>query len=104
MEKPIKKVKLPRIDSIQELAKFWDTHELTDFEDELAEVSDPVFVRGTPIKAHLPPREVEAIRKIAQSKGLSQEELIREWILQKLSRLKGGGPSNRRSRRYRKST
>jgi hypothetical protein len=35
--------KLPQTDSIQELTKFWDRHDLTDFEDELEEVSDPVF-------------------------------------------------------------
>jgi hypothetical protein len=27
--------KIPHIDSIAELARFWDTHDLTDFEDEL---------------------------------------------------------------------
>ena len=26
--------KIPQIDSIQELAKFWDSHDLTDFEDD----------------------------------------------------------------------
>src|SRR5262245_42626287 len=45
MEKPMKTPKLPSTDSIQELAKFWDTHDLTDFEEELAEVTEPVFVR-----------------------------------------------------------
>jgi hypothetical protein len=40
MERPMKKTKLPRTDSIQELAEFWDTHDLTDFEDELEEVGE----------------------------------------------------------------
>ncbi len=43
----MKESKLPKTDSIQELAEFWDTHDLTDFEDELEEVIEPVFVRGT---------------------------------------------------------
>ncbi len=34
---------LPQTDSIQELAQFWDNHDLTDFEDELEEVTEPVF-------------------------------------------------------------
>ena len=89
MEKPLKKVKLPRTDSIQALAKFWDTHDVTDFADQLEELSEPVFVRGTSIQLSLPPREAETLRKLAHSKGLSQEELIREWVLQKLSRRKG---------------
>jgi hypothetical protein len=34
MEKPMKTPKIPHTDSIAELARFWDTHDLTDFEDE----------------------------------------------------------------------
>ncbi len=30
-------------DSIQELAHFWDTHDLTDFDTELEVVDEPVF-------------------------------------------------------------
>lgn len=36
--------KITHTDSIQELAKFWCTHDLTDFEDQLEEVTEPVFV------------------------------------------------------------
>jgi hypothetical protein len=50
MERPMKKSKLPKTDSIQELAEFWDAHDLTDFEEELEEVAEPVFVRGAAIK------------------------------------------------------
>lgn len=53
METAMKTSKLPKTDSIRELAEFWDTHDLTDFEDELEEVDKPVFVRGSPIKVHL---------------------------------------------------
>ncbi|MCF8143096.1 MAG: BrnA antitoxin family protein [Deltaproteobacteria bacterium] len=38
---------LPQIDSIQELARFWDTHDLADFEDQLEEVRESVFKRST---------------------------------------------------------
>ena len=82
----MKKSKLPNTDSIQELAEFWDTHDLTDFEEELEEVAKPVFVRGGAIKVPLESREVEAIEQIAQAKGVSREELIRAWVLQKLAR------------------
>jgi hypothetical protein len=39
--------KIPDMDSIEELAKFWDTHDLTDFEDELEEVRETVFELGS---------------------------------------------------------
>jgi hypothetical protein len=35
--------RLPKTDPIQELAQFWDEHDLTDFADELEEVTEPVF-------------------------------------------------------------
>ena len=89
------KRKLPTTDSIQELAKFWDRHDLTDFQDELEEVAEPVFVRGTPIKVRLQSSEAKAVQKIAQSKGVSQEELIRQWVLQKLELRKNGRMTKR---------
>lgn len=82
----MKKSKLPRSDSIQELAEFWETHDLTDFEEELEEVAEPVFVLDSAIKVHLESREAEAVQRIAQAKGVSGEELIRAWVLQELAR------------------
>ena len=38
-------MKIPETDSIRELAAFWDTHDVTEFADELVEVAEPVFVR-----------------------------------------------------------
>jgi hypothetical protein len=37
---------LPTTDSIQELAAFWQHHDVTDFESELEEVTEPVCQRG----------------------------------------------------------
>ena len=93
----MKKSKLPKTDSIQKLAEFWDTHDLTDFEDELEEVAEPVFVRGTAIKVPLESREVEAVEQMAQAKGVSREELIRAWVLQKLARRNNARPTKRGS-------
>lgn len=95
MERPMKKPKPPKTDSIQELAKFWDTHDLTDFEDELEEVTEPVFMRGTSIKVPLKSGEVKAVEQLAQAKGLSREELVRAWVLQKLPRRRKSRPSKR---------
>ena len=38
-----KDVKIPEFDTLQEMAEFWDTHEINDFEDQLIEVQEPVF-------------------------------------------------------------
>jgi predicted DNA binding CopG/RHH family protein len=92
---PMKKSKLPKTDSVQKLAEFWDNHDLTDFKDELEEVAQPVFVRRAAIKVPLEPREVEAVGQIAAAKGISREELIRGWVLQKLVRTNNGRSTQR---------
>lgn len=78
------KSKVPQADSIRELAAFWDTHDLTDFEEELEEVTEPVFVRGNAIKVPLDEREVQAVEQLAKAKGVSMGELVRGWVLQNL--------------------
>ena len=75
--------KIPQTDSIQELAQFWDVHDLTDFEEQLEEVSGTVFERST-VKIHLESEEVETIRKLASLKGVSHANLMREWILERI--------------------
>jgi len=37
--------KMPTADSIAELAKFWDSYDLIEFDDQLEEVTEPVFER-----------------------------------------------------------
>ena len=82
----MKGLKLPQIDSIEELARFWDTHDLTEFAEELEEVTEPVFERKpeTMIPLHLHPQEVEAVKRAAQARGIAEETLLREWVLEKL--------------------
>ena len=36
---------IPQSDSIQELAQFWDAHDLADYDEQLEEVAEPVFER-----------------------------------------------------------
>jgi hypothetical protein len=95
MAEPMKKSKLPKTDSIQQLAEFWDTHDLTDFEDDLEEVAEPVFVRRAAIEVPLESREVKAVEQMADAKGVSREELVRGWVLQKLARRSNGRSSKR---------
>lgn len=84
MEKPMNKPKIPQVDSIRELARFWDTHDLTDFEDQLEEVTESIFERKPVVKVQLEPEEIQAVNEIAKSKGVGSADLIREWILEKI--------------------
>jgi len=86
METTMKSRKLPQIDSIEELAQFWDTHDLTEFAEDLEEVAKPVFERKpeTMIPLHLQPKELEAVKRAAQARGVAEAVLVREWVLEKL--------------------
>jgi hypothetical protein len=86
MESKMSQQKLPETDSISELAQFWDTHDVTDFEHELEEVTEPVFQHETnvTIRFGLRPEEVKAIKKLARSLGTSHIELIREWVRERI--------------------
>ncbi len=83
MEKVMKSKKIPKIDSIQELAHFWDTHDLTDFEDDLQEVTEPIFRREALIRIRLPQNKLEDIKEIAKSRGIEYRELIQQWVTEK---------------------
>ena len=74
---------IPQTDSIQELAEFWDTHDLEDFADELEEVTEPVFERGTVVTINRSQEEAEAVNRIARAKGIDSAALIREWVEEK---------------------
>lgn len=80
----MKNQKLPQTDSIEELARFWDAHDLTEFEDELEEVIEPIFERETAVIIQLRPEEAEAVKKLAISQGVPDNELIYQWVREKL--------------------
>ena len=71
--------KIPHTDSIAELARFWGTHDLE-------EVPESVFEHRAEetVTLHLPAAEVEAVKRLAQAKGVEHTALIQEWVREKL--------------------
>jgi predicted DNA binding CopG/RHH family protein len=84
MEEPMTTGKIPQTDSIREMAGFWDTHDLTDFEDQLEEVTESVFESDKVVEVHLPTKDAETVEIIARSQGLNPAELIRTWVMEKV--------------------
>ena len=78
--------KIPTTDSIAELAHFWDTHDVTEFEDELDEVAAPVFEDRRPsvLRVLLSIEEALALHRAAESRGVAETELVREWVRERL--------------------
>ena len=92
----------PNIDSIQELAKFFDTQDLTDFEQDLEELGEPVFVRvkATSLSIDLQPTEAQHLKKIARSKGVKETTMLRQWVLERLHESpRTGRPAAQKARR-----
>jgi hypothetical protein len=73
---------IPKTDSIQELAEFWGNHDITDFSDELEEVTEPVFVKDTVMEIHLTSDEADTVEKIAKYQGVGVTDLIHNWIVE----------------------
>ena len=81
------KIKLPSIDSIHELAQFWDSHEITDFEDELEEVDGTIFERDSnheSISVFLDHNDFPILKRIAQQLGKNEKDLVKEWVQNKI--------------------
>jgi hypothetical protein len=93
MEKTIGKQGLPDTDSIEELASFWDNHDLTDFEKNLEETKEPVFMpaKGTSLRIDLPPSDAQRLKTFARSRGLDETALLRQWIVEKLNEVSEAG-------------
>ena len=79
-------MKIPATDSISALAEFWDTHDVTEFADQLEEVDKPVFARSSSkgVTVPLSADELRAVRGVAASCGLDEAALIRSWVQEKL--------------------
>ena len=76
---------IPKTDSINELAAFWDAHDVTDFSDELVEVSEPVFAReARTLTVPLTLAEMRTLQNIASSQGTDQATLVHAWVQEKL--------------------
>ena len=88
MEEPMKTTRLPQTDSISALAEFWDTHDITDFFDELEEVTTPIFERTgndeTVVSLRLPHEDLVILQQMARERGMEQTALLREWIRERL--------------------
>ena len=81
------KSRIPTFRSIEEEAEFWDTHSSAEFEDELEEVADVMFVKAGPKKAmtvRLDEKSLAALTQQARAKGISPSTLVRMWILERL--------------------
>ena len=85
-----KKRRIPAFKSKEEEARFWDTHDFTDYTGEFK----PVRVRfaknlSRGITIRLDPETLAILRSQALQKGVGPTTLVRMWILERLREQKG---------------
>jgi hypothetical protein len=85
------KSRIPDFATIEEMAEFWDTHDASEYQDELEPVE---FEIAKPLKStwmlsiRLDKETFDALREIAKPKGLGASTLARMWILEELARVR----------------
>ena len=81
-----KRSRIPRFHSEAEEARFWDTHDSTDFLNELRPAT-VTFPRPKPkvlVSIRIAKPDVALLRRIAVRKGLGYGSLIRMWLTERL--------------------
>jgi hypothetical protein len=81
-----KRSRIPRFRTEAEEARFWDTHDTTEFLDELRPAR-VTFARPRPkvlVSVRIAKPDVALLRRIAMRKGLGTGSLIRLWLTERL--------------------
>ena len=77
---------ISKASTIEEIADFWDTHSITDYEDQIYEVDFKVRkpVRHTIV---LKREEYERARSVAEQQGVAIAVVVKEWMEERLVQL-----------------
>ena len=86
---------IPSSDNIQELAEFWQTHSVADYEDLMERIPGPLLVRKNSVKVPLKSGEARTLQKMADAEGLTTAELIHAWVAEKITRHKNAKRAKR---------
>jgi hypothetical protein len=80
------KSRIPKFRSREEEAQFWETHDVSDFEDVLKEVKVTV---ARPLEHHLSVRldaaVITQLTQLAREIGIGPSTLARMWIMDRLN-------------------
>ena len=81
-----KEMKIPKFKNLEEMVKFWDNHDITDFENQLIEVKEPIFekMESRIISLMLGSDQYDKLKKIADQKKLNTISLVNEWVTKQI--------------------
>lgn len=83
------KAKMPVWGSDEAIAKFWDTHDIADYWDELEKVDDVKFVKPKKklVSVRLEPAYRRQLKAMAKKMGIGYTALARLLIIEELQRV-----------------
>lgn len=79
---------LSKSKNLEEMADFWETHSLTDYDDEIEEVEmtfDPAARRTL---VGIEPDLLADLRRIAQERRISTQTLVNLWLSERVAQQK----------------
>jgi len=79
--------KIPKFKTIREEAEFWDTHDLTDYAEDLRPAKNVVFARPERqmVTLRLDKKIVNRLKAFGIRKGIGYSALLRMWIIEKFN-------------------
>jgi predicted DNA binding CopG/RHH family protein len=82
------KPRIPEFKSDKEIADFWDSHSISDFDHELEEAKDIIFVRPQrqSISIRLDKKYVQVLKALASEHGIGYSSLLRMWLIERIKR------------------
>lgn len=72
--------------TLEEFQEFWDSHSLADYWDETEEAHfDVKLEKRRKVYFEVDSQTAEKIRKLATERGISPQQLLTEWLQEKLA-------------------
>ena len=83
------KRQLPKFSSEKEFIDWIDTHDTSEYMDSWEEVTEEIKVQRTPreklsVGLDLNPKDLDAIKQVAKTRGIPYKTLIQNWLIEKL--------------------
>lgn len=86
----MKVTKIPKFKTYAEEAEFWDTHDVTDYLDEMKFVDVEFLPRQKKeetVTIRIEPKLKNRLERLARSYGINLSSLARMWIIEKLRQI-----------------
>ena len=79
--------------TVEEMAEFWDTHSLADYENETYEVEMSFAPSARRTYIGIEPELLEELRRIARERRVSLQTLVNVWLRQRVDQVLAGTPT-----------